>query len=238
MFFIYSMALMSFLGCKAASRYPLLAYCTTFYYVMFLSGIIKIGCHWTHISRRILSLQAWIKGDTAQILSCINVMYKNPSCLLPSSHLPWRQEVFTEDIGTSLKPSCTSSNHICSIHDHISKTSPFSPSFMLSRSDHTEPLLPFHLHRSAAFRVWGKWNEVRLTKPSKNTTLQKQIMKKGRIYMSYYDGAYKRKQIVVKNYFMYAVAFGASLATCSFVSKVHPHKWLVKFHLAAQEIQT
>lgn len=56
--------------------------------------------------------------------------------------------------------------------------------------------------------------------------------------MSYYDGAYKRKQIVVKNYFMYAGAFGASLATCSFVSKVHPHKWLVKFHLAAQEIQT
>lgn len=141
MFFIYSMALMSFLGCKAASRYPLLAYRTTFYYVMFLSGIIKISCHWTHISRRILSLQAWIKGDTAQILSCINVMYKNPSRLLPSSHLPWRQEVFTEDIGTSLKPSCTSSNHICSIHDHISQTSPFSPSFMLSRSDHTEPPL-------------------------------------------------------------------------------------------------
>lgn len=62
-------------------------------------------------------------------------------------------------------------------------------------------------------------------------------MKKGRIYMSYYDGAYKRKHIV-KNYLMYTGAFGASLATSSFVSKVHPHKWLVKFHLAAQEIQT
>lgn len=83
------MALMSFLGCKAASRYPLL-YRTTFYYAMFLSGIIKTACHQTHmyISRRILSPQAWIRGDTAQILSCINVMYKNPSRLSPSSRLP------------------------------------------------------------------------------------------------------------------------------------------------------
>lgn len=157
MFFIYSMALMSFLGCKAASRYPLLAYCTTFYYVMFLSGIIKIGCHWTHISRGILSLQAWIKGDTAQMLSCINVMYKNPS-----RSSAWRQEIFTEDVGTSLKPSWTSSNHICSIHDHISKTSPFILPILYAQSQRpywAHPPSPLHLHRSAAFRVWG--NETR-----------------------------------------------------------------------------
>lgn len=95
---------------------------------MFLSGIIKIGCHRTHtyISRRLLSPQAWIRGNTARIPARINVMYKKPSRLQPSSRLPWRQ-VFTEPVGVLLRPSWPSSNHISSIRDHISKTSLSSP---------------------------------------------------------------------------------------------------------------
>lgn len=59
---------------------------------------------------------------------------------------------------------------ICSIHDHSTETSSlFHPSFPLI---HSEPPPPFCCLRG------GKWNEVRLTKQSKNTTLTKTGLKK------------------------------------------------------------
>lgn len=91
---------------------------------------------------------------------------KNPGRCLPSSCLPWRQEVFfKEDVGTSLKPSCTNYTLRCSIHDHSSETSSlFHPSFPLIHGAHAVLAEPLVLLPSGS--GGGQWNEVRLTKQS------------------------------------------------------------------------
>lgn len=175
------MALMSFLGFKAAPQISAVGvpHQNTFRYQVHYI-LVKHNKKWmwinTYKQRRILSRQAWIWGDTVQTLECINGMYKKrkkPGRCLPSSHLPWRQEVFKEDVGTSLKPSWTNCMRLRSIHDRTVAGQAFL--FRLSFFSHSQqPCCARRTPCLDAFGVGGgwvvrgrEWNEVRLTKQSK-----------------------------------------------------------------------
>lgn len=78
------------------------------------------------------------------------------------ARLPWRQEVFKEDVGASLKPSWTNYVQLCSIHDHSSETSfLFLISFPLIDSDRAVLAEPLIWLPSGGKVKWGQANKAK-----------------------------------------------------------------------------
>lgn len=73
---------------------------------------------------------------------------------------------FKEDVGTSLKPSCTNYTLRCSIHDHSSETSSlYHPSFPLIHGDRAVLAEPLVLLPSGLVGGEVKWGQANKAKP-------------------------------------------------------------------------